>query len=82
MAQLIVRNIEESVKKRLKQRARKNGRSMEDEIRETLRNSAYHEDTDRRGLGTAIALLFRREGLETEIPELRGHVLQPPKFDE
>jgi antitoxin FitA len=81
MAQLIVRNIEDSVKKRLKQRAEKNRRSMEDEVRETLRNSAFQEDP-RRGLGTEIASLFRKNGLDADIPELRGHALQAPKFDE
>jgi plasmid stability protein len=40
MAQLVVRNIEESVKARLQRRARSNGRSMEAEVREILRNAA------------------------------------------
>lgn len=82
MAQLIVRNIEDSVKKQLQERARKNRRSMEDEVRETLRNSVHQEDNNTQTLGTEIAALFRGNGLETEIPELRGHTLRPPKFDE
>ena len=80
MAQLVVRNIEDSVKKRLQQRARKNRRSMEDEVRETLRNSVNEEDNNTRRLGTEISSLFRRNGLETEIPELRGHTLQLSEF--
>lgn len=55
---------------------------MEDEVRETLRNSVNQEDNNTLGLGTEISSLFRKNGLETEIPELRGHTLQPPVFEE
>ena len=82
MAQLVVRNIEDSVKKRLQERARKNRRSMEDEVRETLRNAVNQEDNNTCRLGTEISSLFRKNGLETEIPELRGHTLQLPEFAE
>lgn len=34
------------------------------------------------GLGTEIAALFRKAGLEADIPELRGHKIQPPEFDD
>ena len=40
MAQLVVRNIEEDVKARLQKRAKRHGRSMEDEVRHILRNAA------------------------------------------
>jgi antitoxin FitA len=43
MAQLVVRNLEESVKRRLKQRAVKNGRSLEGEVREILKLSVKVE---------------------------------------
>jgi antitoxin FitA len=37
MAQLVVRNLEDAVKRRLKRRADKHGRSMEEEVRDILR---------------------------------------------
>jgi antitoxin FitA len=39
MAQLIVRNIENEVKARLQRRAKRHGRSMEEEVREILRDA-------------------------------------------
>jgi len=82
MAQLVVRNIEGAVKLRLQRRARLNGRSMEEEVRDILR-SAAHEDEDEPagGLGTEIAGLFARVGLEADIPELRGHKIRLPSFE-
>ena len=78
MAQLVVRNVDESVKMKLQRRARRNGRSMEEEVREILRNAAHEEkNTGSRGLGTEIAALFRKNGLTTEIPELRGTMVKP-----
>lgn len=82
MAQLIVRNLENAVKERLRQRARKHRRSMEEEAREILRNSVNVDETTAAGLGTEIAALFQRAGLEADIPELRGQKLRPPRFDE
>jgi plasmid stability protein len=82
MAQLIVRNLENSIKERLRERARKHRRSMEEEAREILRNSVSQEEPVREGLGTRIAKLFRKNGFDNEIPELRGHTLTPAKFDE
>jgi antitoxin FitA len=82
MAQLIVRNLENSVKERLRARARRHHRSMEDEVREILRNSVNQEQTKAEGLGTRIASLFRKHGFENDIPELRGYTVTPPSFDE
>ena len=39
MAQFVVRNIENGVKDRLQRRARRNGHSMEEEVRDILRNA-------------------------------------------
>jgi antitoxin FitA len=81
MAQLVVRNIENAVKTRLQRRARRNGRSMEEEVRDILRNAAKDEDVPAGGLGTEISALFAKAGLESDIPELRGHEIKPPSFD-
>jgi len=80
MAQLVVRNIEASVKQRLQRRARRHGRSMEEEVRDILRNAAVEEDRPAGGLGTEIASLFSGIGIDFEIPELRDFRLKPPRF--
>ncbi len=84
MAQLVVRNLEERVKQRLKRRAAKHGRSMEEEVREILRNAASEQEGSAKGLGSEIAALFKGIGLKKgeEIPELRGFTIEPVKFDE
>jgi plasmid stability protein len=81
MAQLVVRNIEDSVKSRLKRRAARRGRSMEEEVRDILRDAVKEEETSSGGLGTAISSRFRKLGLKFEIPELRGHKIKPASFD-
>jgi len=82
MAQLVVRNLEELVKTKLQRRARHNGRSMEEEVRDILRNAAHEVDKPAAGLGTQIAALFRGKGYDFEAEELRGHPVRPAKFDE
>jgi plasmid stability protein len=82
MAQLVVRNIEDSVKARLQRRARRNGRSMEEEVREILRNAAHEPEKPSVGLGTEIAALFKGKGYDFEAEELRGNPVRPVKFDE
>jgi plasmid stability protein len=82
MAQLVVRNIEDSVKSRLQRRARRNGRSMEAEVRDILRNAANEAEAPTKGLGTEIANLFAGTGLRSDIRELRGFTIKPPSFDD
>jgi plasmid stability protein len=43
MAQVIVRNLEDSVKRKLQRRAARHGRSMEEEIRDILRDAVKDE---------------------------------------
>jgi plasmid stability protein len=80
MAQLIVRNLDEGVKTRLRRRAARHGRSMEEEARDILRDALKGDDAPSGGLGSAIAALFRDTGLDADIPELRGHAILPPDF--
>ena len=58
MAQILVRNLEDQVKGRLQHRAKRHGRSMEEEVREILRNALREEETPKRGLGSEIVALF------------------------
>jgi plasmid stability protein len=81
MAQLVVRNVEDSVKARLRRRAKRHGRSMEEEVRDILRNAVQEEESPAGGLGTEIASLFAKVGLESDIRELRGHKIHPPSFE-
>ena len=66
MAQLVVRNLEDGVKARLQRRARRNGRSMEEEVRDILRNAAHEPEKPSGGLGTEIAALRREELLDRQ----------------
>lgn len=80
MAQLVVRDIEESVKDRLRQRAKLHGHSMEAEIRDILRNAVTTPAESDQGLGTRIASRFRDIGLNEPIDELRDWQARIPDF--
>lgn len=82
MAQILVRNIEESVKARLQRRAKKHGRSMEEEIRDILRSAANEPERSVPGLGTQIASLFAGKGFDFQVEELPGYPVRPVAFDE
>jgi plasmid stability protein len=81
MAQLVVRGVEDDVKARLRRRAKRNGRSMEEEVRHILRNAVKQEACDRRGLGSRIAARFAKIGLTRDLPEVRGGVPRPATFE-
>jgi len=81
MAQLVVRNVEETVKSRLKRRANRHGRSMEEEVRDILRDAVKEEGLAAGGLGSGIASRFRKGRLDADIAELRGHKIKPASFD-
>jgi plasmid stability protein len=82
MAQLVVRNLEDEVKAKLRRRAAAHGWSMEEEVRAILRDAVKEEARQGRGLGTEIAALFRGIGLREgeEIHEFRGYTIKPVTF--
>jgi len=82
LAQVLVRNVEDDVKRQLQERARRHGQSLEELVRDILRDAA--KDTrPYGGLGSEISALFRGKGFkEGEIQELRGYPVQPAKFAE
>lgn len=86
MAQILVRNIEMQLKARLQRRAKRNGRSMEAEVREILRDTLKVEGPKEVGFGTATIALFSGQGIGLkegeEIREWRGYPLKPISFDE
>ena len=78
MAQLLVRNLGTQLKVCLRKRAKRHGQSMEEEVRDILRDALKQEDdAPGSGLGTEIAALFSETGLEKDIPEIRGHSVTP-----
>ncbi len=77
MAQIVVRHLDEDVKVKLKRRAARHGCSMEEEVRKILRNAAREESRRVSQLGSRIAARFRRIGLPTDLPELRGQRPRP-----
>lgn len=83
MAQLVVRNLEDQVKERLRRRARLNGRSMEEEARDILRTALVAKKRPiEEGAGTQLAKRFAGLGMDFDIPELRGYKVRPIKFEE
>ena len=83
MAQILVRNLEDQVKGRLQRRAKRHGRSMEEEAREILRNALREEETPTRGLGSEMVALFSGSGvyLDEPIQEIRGMRMEIPDFE-
>ncbi len=82
MGQLVVRNLENTVKARLQRRAKRHGHSMEEEVREILRSVvAEEDDTAAGGLGSEISTLFSGLGLDSDIAELRGQRITPASFE-
>ncbi|MGH9510840.1 MAG: FitA-like ribbon-helix-helix domain-containing protein [Terriglobales bacterium] len=81
MAQFVVRNIDDGVKTRLQRRARRNGHSMEEEVRDILRGAVHEEAGPSGGLGSEISSLFARVHLDFDIPEFRGYEIKPQSFE-
>ena len=82
MAQFTVRNIEEDVKQRLKERALNKGTSLEAEVRNILRAAALGEKGPAGpGLGTRISSRFAKIGLLKPLPEFKGQTVRPADFE-
>jgi plasmid stability protein len=83
MAQLVVRNLDDDVKAKLRRRAAAHGCSMEEEVRTILRAAVNEEAVRKPRLGTRITARFAGIGLrdDEEIPELRGYAPKPATFD-
>jgi antitoxin FitA len=85
MAQLLVRHLDDDVKTKLQSRARRHGRSMEEEVREILRNAVRNEGSAQSPLGSRLAARFAGSGLgiTQDVPELRGEQAQarPAEFE-
>jgi len=84
MAELLIQHLDDDVKAKLQHRARRHGRSIEEEVREILREAVRDvrdEDGTRKPLGSRIAARFAGLGLTEDIPELRGEQARPADLE-
>ena len=82
MAQLVVRDLEDDVKRGLQRRAMVHGRSMEAEVRDILRAAVAEPMSSPAALGTRIANRFRGQGLDAPIEEVRSWRVRLPDLEE
>lgn len=71
MASLLVRKLDDIVKAKLQRRAKRHGRSTEEEVREILREAVQSEGGPTGKLGTRLAARFARIGFDGPVEELR-----------
>jgi len=82
MATLTIRNLDESLKTRLRVRAAERGHSMEEEAREILKENLAGKSA---GTGENLSDVFRRlfgpeNGVDLELPP-REPMREPPTFE-
>jgi plasmid stability protein len=79
MASITIRNLDESIKQRLRIRAAEHGRSMEEEARDILR-LAMAQNAPPRDLAAAIrARIAPLGGVDLDLPK-RDAMREPPHF--
>ena len=84
MAQILVRNLDDRVKERLRQRAHAHKRSMEDEARVIIAEAVATPADRDTGWATRISQRFKACGLadeEIDKFELRGEDVRPAEFE-
>jgi antitoxin FitA len=81
MASLVIRNLEDPLKAKLRVRAAKNGRSMEAEVRSILRRALAVEAREPAHIVNAIRERFARLGGVDLEPVDREPLRAPPTFD-
>jgi antitoxin FitA len=80
MASITIRNLDDSLKRKLRLRAAHQNRSMEEEARDILRTALSQEPTDQRSLADALHESVKPfGGVELELPT-RGPIREPPDF--
>lgn len=82
MAQILVRNLDESVKRALKRRAKARGASMEAEARAILEAALLPERTPKRGLGSSIRARFAAADVGIELERPLAEKLRPAGLPE
>jgi plasmid stability protein len=75
MASITIRRLPETTKRRLRMRAARNGRSMEQEARELLEAGLARDDSQPENLGEAIRRRFAPlGGVDLKVPPRRGTI--------
>jgi plasmid stability protein len=80
MASMTIRNLDDRVKEKIRVRAARQGRSMEEEARRLLTRAVETATNEDVGLGTAIRKRFASAGAFTLEPLPREPLRAPPKF--
>jgi len=82
VASITIRNLDDTLKSRLRVQAAVHGRSMEDEARDILRSALNREPTRKGSLAASIRARFAPLG-GVELPVItRDPMRAPPSFDE
>ena len=81
MASIAIRNLDNDIKTRLRVRAAKHGRLMEEEARLILAQAVDREPAPANGLETALHELFKPfGGVDLDLPP-REPMREPPRFE-
>ncbi|WP_210880206.1 FitA-like ribbon-helix-helix domain-containing protein [Roseovarius autotrophicus] len=81
MASITIRNLDDTVKRRLRVRAAEHGRSMEEEAREILRQVVGQEKPAHNLAAAIRARVAPLGGVELDLPP-REPMREPPTFDQ
>lgn len=84
MAQLLVRNLADDVKRKLRLRATQHGRSMEEEARRIIEAAVGGSETEVYGWASRLAAQFAESGFtesEAAAMELRGLAARSVEFE-
>ena len=80
MASMTIRDLDDSLMRRLRVRAAEHGKSMEEEAREILRAALSQEEAESQTLSSRIHRRFAAVGgVDLQLPE-REPVHQPPEL--
>ena len=81
MADLLIRDIEPRLKKRIEEKARQHGHSLSDEAKELLRHAVAVPEYNRK-MGTLLFESIRPEDRGDDlIFEVPGEMSEPPSFE-
>ena len=82
MSQFLVRNLDEGVRDRLRERAARRGWSMAEEVRSILRAAVATDENLESAvpLGSRISARFAGIGLAEGLPEMRGEEARAADF--
>lgn len=79
MASIVIRNLDEATKRKLKIRAATNGRSMEHEAREILKNALAHSPKKKANIAERVREIFGPLG-GVELERLPREAMRDPDW--